>query len=73
MVLKITFIDYIYVTEDYCFLHVSDEIENYCIVQFHSSEQHVVPKNSAIVQDNMASTKSYEWLQQHFLFPEIPH
>lgn len=52
--------------------HVCEQIENYCGVTFNSSEQHVGLKDSRVKRDNKDEAKMYEWLLQHFPFPENP-
>ncbi|KAJ8868779.1 hypothetical protein PR048_030319 [Dryococelus australis] len=55
-----------------CVQLVSEQIENYCGVQFHFSEERVGLKDSTVVLDTKDDTKMHEWLLQNFLFPENP-
>lgn len=52
--------------------HICDEIEDFCGVQFTSSEQHVDSRDSRIQRDNDDAKKMLEWFHQYPPFPETP-
>lgn len=72
MLIKIILLATFNGSEVHCSLHVSEDMENYCGIQFRYSEQHVDLKDFTVVWVNMEGAKIYEWLLQYFISSEYP-